>query len=113
LAKRRKSGPRSVSDFSRARSAFTRPDAARALAQQCPGFRLELGRAVCVRRIGQEQAQQHAPARPPQMERGRVAVPDRLLPRGVLGDDRLGKVHLGQAFAFLGDHELVPNLVPC
>ena len=71
---------------------------------------LEGVRAVRVERIGQQQGQQHgarggerAP-RPPEMERGRMPVADRLLPRRVPGHLGDRKVDLGQPPARPGNH---------
>ncbi len=80
------------------------------LRQELPRLRLELRRAERIARVRPEQREQHRPARrqrpprPPQVQRARMPVPDRLLPRRVprhLGDR---EVHLGEALAVLGDH---------
>src|SRR5208337_1424392 len=40
------------------------------------------------------------------MQRGGVAVANRLLARGVFRDNRDREVHLGQTLAFFGDHRV-------
>ena len=72
---------------------------------------LEVVGAVRVERIGQQQGQQHGARRgeraprPPEMERGRMAVADRLLPRRVPGHLGDRKVDLGQPPARSRNHD--------
>ncbi len=67
-------------------------------------------RTMRVARVRQQQRQQYCPARrqrparPPQMQRRRMPVADRFLPRRVLRHNGDGKVHLGQALALARDH---------
>jgi hypothetical protein len=80
------------------------------VAQALARLDLEPGGAQGIARVGPEQRQQYRaargerPPRPPQVQRGGVPVPDRLLPGRVPAHLRDGEVDLGEALAGFGDH---------
>jgi len=89
---------------------LSRPDVTLHTGKQFACLRLEVGRAVFVARVGQQQREQHRPAcgerspRPPRVQRRRMAVSDRLLACGVLRDRGDGEVDFGETFAGFGNH---------
>ena len=80
-------------------------------AQDLSRLPLERLRAAGVARVRQQQRQQHRsagcqrPPRPPQMQRRRMPVANRLLPRRVLRHDGDREVDFGKALALSGDHD--------
>ena len=80
--------------------------------QHPPRVFLERRRTVFVARVRQQQRHQHRPTRrqrpprPPQMQRARMPMPNRLLPHRMTGNFGDWEVDLGEALAGFRDHRV-------